>query len=92
MTSADASCAFVTAGHRFLLQVLPFRDPESQEALTTFVETAQRIDAPRMTVSLVLLQCLVVLSHHIEHRVPSLLEQYLLDGSSALRNDDRAGG
>lgn len=71
-----------TAAHHFLLHAFPFRQPDSFEALATFVATARRINVSPFDLDLVLLRCLTVLSEHTGHRIPSLLEQYVLDDSA----------
>ncbi len=78
VTTAATHARFqlVTAGHHFLLNVLPFRQPASGEALETFIASAKRINACAVDVDFVLLQCLAVLSHHTPRRIPSLIDEY----------------
>lgn len=66
----------VTAGHHFLLNVLPFREPESRHFLAKFVATAAKIPVSLADLDSVLLRCLVVLGHHTAG-VPSLVDRYL---------------
>jgi AraC-like DNA-binding protein/CheY-like chemotaxis protein len=66
----------VTAGHHILIDVLPLREPESQDALAAFIAAIERIDIPAPDLDAVLLRCLAVLSRHAE-RIPTLVEQYL---------------
>jgi AraC-like DNA-binding protein len=68
----------VTAGHHFLLQVVPLREPESRAALAAFVSTVERSSLPPAEVDAVLLRCLAVLDKHSVRRIPSLVEQYLV--------------
>src|SRR6185503_16422765 len=70
----------VTAGHHFLIHALPFREPDTRQALATFAETVRRCDVPSVDIDGVLLRCLRVLGRHDTRRVPSLVERYLLDG------------
>jgi AraC-like DNA-binding protein len=67
----------ITAGHHFLMDVLPFRNPGSGEALTAFVEKTKQIQQPSAIVDAVLLRCLVVLDTQHERRIPSLVDRYL---------------
>jgi AraC-like DNA-binding protein/CheY-like chemotaxis protein len=76
----------VTAGHHFLLDVLPLREPESYAALGTFVAAAARIKPSLVDLDLVLLRCLEVLDAHTEQRIPSLLDQYVQSASEAPDN------
>jgi AraC-like DNA-binding protein/CheY-like chemotaxis protein len=67
----------ITAGHHFLMDVLPFRNPGSGEALAAFVEKTKQIRQPSAIVDAVLLRCLVVLDTQHERRIPSLVDRYL---------------
>jgi AraC-like DNA-binding protein/CheY-like chemotaxis protein len=67
----------ITAGHHFLMDVLPFRNPGSGEALAAFVEKTKQIQQPSAIVDAVLLRCLVVLDTQHERRIPSLVDRYL---------------
>jgi AraC-like DNA-binding protein/CheY-like chemotaxis protein len=69
--------ALITAGHHFLMDVLPFRNPGSDEALAAFVEAIKKIRQPSAIVDAVLLRCLVVLDTQDERRIPSLVDRYL---------------
>lgn len=71
--------ALVTAGHHFLIDVLPFRQPESQRALEKFVACARRLNTPTPYVDAVILRCLAVLNGHAAQVVPSLVDRYVLD-------------
>lgn len=66
-----------TAGHYFLLDVLPLRGPESRTALETFVAAAASINPSVIDFDLVVLRCLEVLAAHTVQRIPSLFDQYL---------------
>jgi AraC-like DNA-binding protein/CheY-like chemotaxis protein len=59
------------------MDVLPFRNPGSAEALTAFVEKVKHIRQPSAIVDAVLLRCLVVLETQHERRIPSLVDRYL---------------
>jgi AraC-like DNA-binding protein len=67
----------ITAGHHFLMDVLPFRNPGSYEALATFVEKMEQVRQQSMILDAVLLRCLVVLEMQHERRIPSLVDRYL---------------
>lgn len=75
----------VTAAHHFLMEVLPFRDPESYAALATFVAAIEECRPPSATLDAVLLRCLVILDMQHERRIPSLVDRYL---AKALMPDD----
>lgn len=72
----------ITAGHHFLLDVLPFRQPQSVAALETFISTARTTPIPVADLEAVLLRCLNVLSTYTA-RVPTLVERYLSHYSAA---------
>jgi AraC-like DNA-binding protein/CheY-like chemotaxis protein len=69
--------ALVTAAHHFLMDVLPFRDPESDDSLATFVAAMEQIRPPSVELDTVLLRCLVILDMQHERRIPSLVDRYL---------------
>jgi AraC-like DNA-binding protein/CheY-like chemotaxis protein len=81
---ADGLARFelVTAGHHFLLNVLPFRHPESRHALDTFVAAANRSTLPLADIEAVLLRCLALLNGHTGGRLPSLVDRYLMPGAA----------
>ena len=81
-----ARLRLVTAAHRFLRQVLPFRAPESQDALENFVREIEELQLPWLEIEAVLLQCLAVLNNHTGGRLPSLVDRYL---SSAVSRPNR---
>jgi len=74
--------ALVTAAHHFLLEVLPFREPQSERALALFIAEIERIDQPSAEVDAVLLRCLTVLDTQHERRLPSLVDRYLASAST----------
>jgi AraC-like DNA-binding protein/CheY-like chemotaxis protein len=75
-----ARLRLVTGAHRFLWRVLPFRAPESQNALENFVREIEAIQLPWLELEAVLLQCLAVLNNHTGGRLPSLVDRYLSSG------------
>jgi AraC-like DNA-binding protein/CheY-like chemotaxis protein len=79
----------VTAGHRFLLRALPFRDPDTELALRAFVEEAATCTLPEPERDAVLLRCLRVLDRHTGTRVPTLVERYLSSGGDPRNSVDR---
>jgi AraC-like DNA-binding protein/CheY-like chemotaxis protein len=74
--------SLVTAAHHFLSAVLPFREPESQQALTEFVAKVNQARQPAAEVDVVLLRCLVILDTQHERRIPSLVDRYLASAST----------
>jgi AraC-like DNA-binding protein/CheY-like chemotaxis protein len=74
--------ALVTAGHHFLLNVLPFRAPESSDALAAFVATLDALRGPSADVDAILLRCLAVLDKQHGRRIPSLMDRYLANAST----------
>ena len=66
-----------TCGHQFLLEMVPFRDPESHWALSRFVESVARSTLPAPLVDPVLLRCLWSLDHHTGGRMPMLVERFV---------------
>jgi AraC-like DNA-binding protein len=72
----------VTAGHQFLLNALPFRHPESLDALTTFISAAKRCRLSPFESDAILLRCLRVINRHMGGTVPSLIDRYITDASS----------
>lgn len=79
-TSGDVSrFDLVTAGHHFLLDVVPFRHPESLDTLKAFVAFCTRSALPIADVDAVLLRCLMVLNDHCDNRLPTLVDRYLSD-------------
>ena len=78
----NARFDFVSAAHRLLFTILPFRWPHSYDALNAFVAATTHIRASPFDVETVLLRCLDVLSRRATHRVPSLVDQYLFGRSS----------
>ncbi len=79
----------VTGAHRFLRRVLPFRAPESQNALEHFVRELEEIRLPWLELEAVLLQCLAVLNNHTGGRLPSLVDRYLSTGLGRQHRMDR---
>jgi AraC-like DNA-binding protein/CheY-like chemotaxis protein len=67
----------VTAAHHFLMNVLPFRDPESHSALARFVSAIAQIRPSSAELDVVLLRCLVIMDMQHERRIPSLVDRYL---------------
>ena len=78
-----ARYSLVTAGHRFLLAVLPVRVPDSQDALVAFVAAIRSTPLPAADIDSVLLRCLTVLTEHTGWRLPSLVDQYLAASMTA---------
>jgi AraC-like DNA-binding protein/CheY-like chemotaxis protein len=72
----------VTEGHHFLLRLLPFREPDSRHALTTFMAAIERSTLGSADIDAVLLRCLVALSEYADRRVPSLVDRYLSRAST----------
>jgi AraC-like DNA-binding protein len=77
---SDARFALVTAGHQFLLRVLPFQEPESRYALEAFINIAGRHQMPTADIDAVLLRILAVLDRHTEGRLPTLVDRYVSGG------------
>jgi CheY-like chemotaxis protein len=75
--------ALVTAGHHFLLNVLPFRAPGSSDALATFVAALEQVRRPSAEVDAILLRCLLVLDMQHGRRIPSLTDRYLTKALTA---------
>jgi AraC-like DNA-binding protein/CheY-like chemotaxis protein len=75
----------ITAGHHFLLDALPFRDPESLEALAIFADAVATCRLPIPEIDAVLLRCLRILNRHIGGVLPSLVDRYVSDDSSIPR-------
>jgi CheY-like chemotaxis protein/AraC-like DNA-binding protein len=71
----------VTAGHHFLLKVLPFREPESHEALADFFDATECCQLAPPDIDAVLLRCLAVLGPYAD-RIPSLVDRYLSDATT----------
>jgi len=69
--------SLVSAAHEFLLDVLPFREPESGAALDAFVARAAGHHVATAVVDAILLRCLAVLNKHTGDPLPSLVESYL---------------
>lgn len=67
----------VTAGHHFLLDVLPFRQPDSRYALDRFVRTAKESALTSAEIDAILVRCLAVLNEHTGGRLPSLIDRYI---------------
>lgn len=72
----------VTAGHRYLLAVLPLRHPQSRQALAAFVQVARACALSSADRDAVFLQLPAALEPHTGGRLPSLVDRYL-----ALRRD-----
>lgn len=68
--------ALVSAGHEFLLNVWPAREPVSHAALARFLDVVARSQLPSADIDAILLRCLTVLDGQ-RSRIPSLVEQYL---------------
>jgi AraC-like DNA-binding protein/CheY-like chemotaxis protein len=67
----------VGAAHELILRILPFRHPQSREALARFMRTAAGIRLRRPDLDAVLLQTLAALNPHTKGRLPTLVERYL---------------
>jgi AraC-like DNA-binding protein len=78
--SRSARFSFVSSAHQFLLDVLPFREPESGLALESFVQEASSYPVASAIVDAVLLRCLTVLGKHMGDPLPSLVDSYLSRG------------
>jgi AraC-like DNA-binding protein/CheY-like chemotaxis protein len=63
--------------HRFLLRVLPFRQPESQTAVGEFIEYVDTVSLPTPFVDAVLLRCLATLDRRSGGRLPTLVDRYV---------------
>jgi len=74
--------SLVTAAHHFLLDVLPFREPESSEALATFVAAMKQFRGPTVDIDAILLRCLAVLDTRHGRRIPSLVDLYVAGTST----------
>lgn len=79
----------VTAGHRFLMRALPFRDPDTELALRAMVDDASTCGLPEPERDAILLRCLRVLDRHTGARVPTLVERYLAGGSDPRQSVER---
>lgn len=66
----------VTRAHRFLLDALPLRHPESQIALEGFSEYLAACEAHPPIIDAVLLRCLIVVDRHTGGRLPTMAERY----------------
>lgn len=84
--------ALVTAGHHFMLGVLPFRVPDSHTALARFVAAVECCGLASADVDAVLLRCLAALDSQGERRIPSLVDRYLIGASSAAGSASPSAG
>jgi len=75
--------ALVTAGHHFLLQVLPFRPAQSESALQRFVDIVKESGMRPAERDAVLVRCLNALDRGTGGRLPTLLERYLAQSDLA---------
>jgi AraC-like DNA-binding protein/CheY-like chemotaxis protein len=75
--SSGHRLALITAGHHFLLNVLPLRAPQSRVALQQFLAALEWADVSLADVDGVLLRCLVTLDTRTGRRIPSLVDRYL---------------
>jgi len=66
----------VSAAHHFILRALPFRHPQSLDALFTFIADADRCCLSSADREAVLLRVLAVLEPHTGGRLPSLIDRY----------------
>jgi AraC-like DNA-binding protein/CheY-like chemotaxis protein len=73
----DVRFALVSAAHRFLLDVLPFRHPDSSAALDAFVAEASRYRVSPDLIDALLIRCLVVLDRNAGNPLPSLVDAYV---------------
>lgn len=78
---SESRFALVTAGHHFLLRALPFRHPETELALQAFSLEATACALSEADHDAVLLRCLRVVDRHTGGRLPTLVEQYLTQGT-----------
>jgi AraC-like DNA-binding protein/CheY-like chemotaxis protein len=76
MDERSARFALITAGHHFLMKVLPFRKHESYHALDSFVASARRLELSAVDHDAVLLRCLTVLDSRAMV-IPRLIDRYL---------------
>jgi AraC-like DNA-binding protein/CheY-like chemotaxis protein len=67
----------VTAGHEFLLRVLPLSHPESQTALEVFLQHLDGCALPSTQIDAILVRCLAGVDRSLPARVPTLVERYL---------------
>jgi AraC-like DNA-binding protein len=72
-----AYIGLVTSSAQFLHDVLPFRHPESRDALTTYLRALERPRAPTIVVDAVLIRCLALLDEHTGGQLPTLVDRYL---------------
>ena len=68
----------VNAAHEFLLEVLPFRHPQSRRALAGFVAMAAESQLSRAEIGSILVNVLAVLAPQTGGRLPSLVDRYLV--------------
>lgn len=68
----------VNAAHEFLLEVLPFRHPQSRRVLADFVAIAAESQLSRAEIGAVLVNVLAVLTPQSGGRLPSLVDRYLV--------------
>jgi AraC-like DNA-binding protein/CheY-like chemotaxis protein len=68
----------VNAAHEFLLEVLPFRHPQSRRALAGFVAITAESRLSRAEIGAILVNVLAVLTPQAGGRLPSLMDRYLV--------------
>ena len=71
--------ALVSAGHQFLLDVLPLRNPDSLRPLDAFVKAAADSNVPAAELDALLIRCLRFIDLHVGGTLPTLVDQYVLD-------------
>ncbi len=81
----SARFSLIAAGHHFLINALPVRDPDSSDALAMFVEKVVACRLPLHDVEAVLVRCLTVLDYNVVGRFLSLACLY----RSGSRNVER---
>jgi CheY-like chemotaxis protein/AraC-like DNA-binding protein len=72
-----ARFALVTAAHHFVTASLPFRDPDSSEALRSFLRELSTSLVPSTELEAVLLRTLRVVERGTGGRLPTMIERYL---------------
>jgi hypothetical protein len=76
----------VTAGHHFLLSLIPFRRPDSLVAIEQFLAHVRNSTLSWPDIDAVLIRCLSVIDTHAERRIPTLVERYCSAASSPNRS------
>ena len=74
---SEALLALVTAAQNFVSAAVPFRAPDSRNALATFLAGATNIALPSQELDAVLIRTLALLDRHSGGRLPTMVERYV---------------